>query len=113
MPVDLATVQSSESVRAWLTARTAYWGPGASNAGFVETLTRFCEFVGKTPDEIMGECLRPSKEGGALVLRVRARRQYIDAIERFEAETGSRKDGNVARSFLIHNGVAMNPSILA
>ncbi len=112
MAVDVAAVRSSEATRAWLSSRAAYWGPGASQAGFVETLAEFCEFAGKMPDEILSECLRPSKEGGALVLRVRARRQYIDAIERFEAQTGSRKAANVVRSFLIYNGVAMNPSIL-
>jgi hypothetical protein len=33
-------------------------------------------------------------------------------IDEFEAEHGGRASGNSVRSFFIHNGVAMNPSIL-
>ncbi len=46
------------------------------------------------------------------MLRTRARRQYLDLIEQFEARSKSRDQANVARSFLIHNGIAMNPGIL-
>ena len=66
----------------------------------------------KTPDEMVEECLRRSAAGGPFILRTKARRDYIDRIDKFEAHTGSRDDANAVRSFFIHNGVAMNPSIL-
>jgi len=108
-------VRTSESTRRWLASRTALWGTGV-DAGKAEellsTLASFCEKVGKTPDEMIDECLRRSSEGGPFVLRTRARRGYIDLIAKFEEDTGSRDTANVVRSFFIHNGVAMNPSVL-
>ena len=76
------------------------------------TLERACAFMDSDPDAMVGECLRPAKVGEGLVLRVRARRKYIDLIAAFEQQEGSRDAGNAVRSFFIHNGVAMTPSAL-
>lgn len=108
-------VTTAESTRRWLASRTVLWGSGADKGKeqeLIATLARFCEKAGKAPDEIIDECLRRSPEGGPFVLRTRARREYIDLIANFEAET-DRDTANVVRSFFIHNGVAMNPSVLA
>ncbi len=111
--IDIADVRSSESVHRWLSSRQDLWGARSNSDDLVETLTRFCTFVGKTPDEMVDDCLKPGKAGETLMLRTRARRQYMELVEQFEAANASRDDGNVARSFLIHNGIAMNPGILA
>jgi hypothetical protein len=101
-----------ESVRRWLASRRGVWGETGEDARHVETLHRFCEQVSKTPDEMIDECLRRSAEGGPFVLRTKARREYMRLIDSFEADHGGRDAGNSVRSFFIHNGVAMNPSIL-
>lgn len=110
--IDTADVRNAESTRRWLSSRQDLWGASANGDALVDTLTRFCQFAGKSPDEMVDDCLRPGKAGETLTLRTRARRQYIDLIEKFEAASNSRSEANVARSFLIHNGIAMNPSIL-
>lgn len=110
--IDSADVRNAESTRRWLSSRQDLWGASANNDTLIETLTRFCQFAGKSPDEMVDDCLRPGKAGQTLTLRTRARRQYMDLIELFEAAVRSRPQGNIARSFLIHNGIAMNPGIL-
>jgi hypothetical protein len=113
--MDATSLRTSESVRRWLASRLVFWG-GAANKGkeeqLLSTLASFCETAQKSPDEMIDECLRRSTEGGPFVLRTRARRGYIDLIAKFEEQTGSRDTANVVRSFFIHNGVAMNPSVL-
>lgn len=101
-----------ESVRRWLESRAGLWGIRSINDDLLEWLERFCREVDKEPDALIDECLRPATDSDSLVLRTRARRRYIDAIERFEQETASRAAANVVRSFFIHNGVAMNPTVL-
>lgn len=111
--IDIARVRDSEATRRWLSSRLGLWGRDSVTDDLPETLARFCEAVGKTPDEMIDDCLKPGKDGETLTLRTRARRKYIGEIEAFESESGSRDQANVVRSFFIHNGVAMNPSILA
>jgi len=94
-----------------------FWGYPANSVdqqmkGMLEALARFCEFVEKDPDGIIDDCLGPAKSREGLVIRVRARRRYIERIADFERQEGSRKAANAVRSFLIHNGVALNTSIL-
>jgi hypothetical protein len=113
--MNIETLRSSESVRRWLASRVVLWGSDVDKENeeeLFETLARFCQTVAKSPDEMVDECLRRSTEGGPFVLRTRARREYMERINDFERETGSRDSANVIRSFFIHNGVAMNPSIL-
>lgn len=111
--VEIADIRSAESVHRWLTSRLELWGAKSVHDGLLETLARFCEDTGKGPDEMVGDCLRPGKDRDTFVLRTRARREYMERIEQFESSAGSRAEGNIVRSFFIHNGVAMNPSILA
>jgi hypothetical protein len=110
--VDETTIRQSESVQRWLESRAGLWGPDGVDDSLVPGLLRFCQFAGKDPDALIDECLRPKGEGGIYLLRTRARRAFIDLIEAYEAAVGSRSQANVARSFFIHNGVAMNPPVL-
>lgn len=106
-------VRNNESTRRWLASLLDLWGPAGVKPELVETLDRFCTIIGKTPDEIVDECLRMTTSGDTFVLRTRARKQFMEQIEQFEVQTASRDEANVVRSFFIHNGIAMNPSILA
>ncbi len=110
--IDAASVRNAETTHRWLASRLDLWGRKALNDDLLETLTRFCQRIGKGPDEMIDDCLRPGKDRDVYVLRTRARREYMEQIENFEAETHSRDQANIVRSFMIHNGVAMNPSLL-
>lgn len=105
------------AVQTWLWSYADFWGLPASSvgrelAGMLDSLSRFCDLVERDPDTIIDECLGPAKDRDGLVIRVRARRHYIERIAEFERLEGSRSAANAVRSFLIHNGVAMNTSIL-
>ena len=113
MTASADTVRGYETTRRWLASRLALWRrETGEEEQMLAALAEFCETVGKNPDELVDECLRRSAESGAYVLRTQARRRYIDRIDQFEADVGSRDAANAVRSFFIHNGVAMNPSIL-
>ncbi len=111
--IDIGQVRDCDSTHRWLSSRLGLWGRHSITDDLIDTLARFCQAVGKTPDGMIDDCLKPGKDREVFTLRTRARRQYMDQIERFEGDTGSRDQANVVRSFFIHNGVAMNPSILA
>lgn len=103
---------NQESVRRWFDSRAGLWGPGSSDDGLLDWLEQFCTKVERQPNELIDECLRAATDSDSLVLRTRARRRYIDAIAQFELDNASRDAANVVRSFFIHNGVAMNPTVL-
>ncbi len=66
---------------------------------------------GKDPDAIVAECLRTVEEGARI--RLKARRRYMASIEEFEkGHPLGRTAGNVVRSFLIHNGIAMSANVM-
>ena len=112
MDIGIDDARNSESTKRWFASLLDLWGPTGVKPNLVETLVEFCTIVDKTPDEIIDDCLRATTGGDTYVLRTRARKQYMEQVDQFEAKTGSRDEANVVRSFFIHNGVAMNPSIL-
>jgi hypothetical protein len=77
-------------------------------------LAAFCDRVGRTPDEIVADCLRPAGDG--LKIRAKGRRAYAEAIAVFQAAVaGDAREqvrwGNTVRSFLIHNGVLLQAGL--
>ncbi len=109
---DAQSFEDQRSVRQWRASFAQFWHGGAPEPGAFEALERFVEFCGSGPDEIIDDVLRPEEGGNRLMLRTRARRKYMSLIEEFELKEGSRQTANGVRSFMIHNGVAMNPGIL-
>lgn len=72
----------------------------------IETLGAFCTAVAATPDELIDACLR-AVAGGQFKIRMAARRHLSEQIDAFQE--GDQARGNVVRSFLIHNGVSLQP----
>ncbi len=105
-------IEGYASVRAWREDYVRTWGPTDQELPQrLRVLERFCAFVEKDPDAMIGECLREVDEGKRI--RAKARRRYMNAIRQFEEEQASgRTAGNVVRSFFIHNGVAMSADVL-
>ncbi len=104
-------IEAYRSVVTWKTSYRRYWGE-ALRSSMLEALSRFCEGLGADPDQIIDECLPPAGSGEGVLLRTKARRKYIEVVDRFEERT-ERRTANAVRSFLIHNGVAMSPGVLA
>ena len=98
-----------ETVGRWLRAYDAHWNVQQSDhetRAKLEVLARFCAGCGKQPDELVAWLFRPTPEGPRI--RLKRRREVMAMIEGFEADSGGRPAGNVVRSFLIHNGVALS-----
>ena len=115
-PDDLAELAC---VQRWLRAYGAFWGE-ASTADEVQRklqpLADFCGFCDGTPDELVDSLFRQTPEGRRIKLK--RRRAVMAQIDEFEREFGKgdmkvgREAGNVVRSFLIHNGVALTATPL-
>ncbi len=112
MTAETTALLDYASVREWRSSFCNFWRSEAPPEEAMRALERFVASCGSSPDEIIDEVLKPQPSGEGLMLRTRARRKYMRLIEQFEEQEGSREVANYVRSFMIHNGVAMNPSIL-
>ncbi len=110
-PVNLGPIRDYASVGEWRKSVSKFWRATPPPDDWLETLEAFCRFAGTNPDAIIDEILSPEPTGEGLRLRTRARRKWVELINEFEGYVG-RDKANHVRSFVIHNGVAMNPSIL-
>jgi hypothetical protein len=111
-------LRQSAAVRKWIAGLEKHYGPSDPGADEdrLETLSRFCDFAGASPDEIIQQCFYRKKDSGDLRISVKARRRFAEMIDDFQGATeGSRfekaRAGNAVRSFLIHNGVLMQSGV--
>jgi hypothetical protein len=117
LPADLGEVPT---VKHWLEAQARHWNRSAQEADTrrkLDTLRAFCETTQIDPDALVKGLFRPTPEGPRI--RLKRRREVMAQIAEFEAialETQdarrARDTGNVVRSFLIHNGVAMSAPVV-
>lgn len=103
-----------ETVRQWVSGLTEQWGETPDMSQRYETLQSFAGLVGKDPDTMIADCSREVENGKKI--RVKARREYSDRIEEFQAgvEGDARrqaKAANYVRSFFIHNGIFMQSGV--
>jgi hypothetical protein len=103
----LATAAAGGTIQRWLDQQPE--SIEARNEKLV-LLEEFCNFCNEGPDALIASLFRPTDDGPRINLK--RRRQVVEWIESFERENGGRASGNIVRSFLIHNGVAMtaNPT---
>ncbi|HZU17591.1 MAG TPA: hypothetical protein VFD01_13455 [Candidatus Dormibacteraeota bacterium] len=114
VPADLLQrLAGQATVGAWLRAYDAHWEVSQTDdevRSKLEVLSRFCLVCGKEPDELVAWLFRETPEGPRI--RLKRRRRVMALIDEFEREHGGRPAGNVVRSFLIHNGVALSAAPL-
>ncbi len=111
-------VSEQESVRRWLSAHASHWDDDPSDAEVrrkLDVLARFCAFAEEEPDSLVASLFRRTPEGPRI--RAKRRREVMALIDRFEREVGgdarqARVAGNVVRSFLVHNGVALSAAAM-
>jgi hypothetical protein len=118
-PVELQDLASFATVQQWIQAHVGHWTRGHSEAEDsrrLEVLRRYCEFCGKDPDALVRYLFRDTPQGPRI--RLKRRREVMAQIDTFEAMAGEsdvrrgREIGNIVRSFLIHNGVALTATPL-
>jgi hypothetical protein len=98
----LATAAAGGTIQRWYDQLT---DPEEARQDKLVVLEEFCGFCSETPDALIGSLFRPTDDGPRVNLK--RRRQIIEWVEAFEQDHGGRTTGNVVRSFLIHNGVAL------
>lgn len=108
----LQNLRKSSAVRTWLLSYQESWKSKIAEEEALSVLASFLQFASTEPDAIIAEVLQPLSSGDGMVLRTRGRRKYMKLIDEFEKREGSREIANYVRSFMIHNGVAMNPEVL-
>jgi hypothetical protein len=98
-----------DTVKAWAEGLRNQWGgdPLAEEPEMVDSLVRFCDFVGEDPDAIIAKLFRIRKDDGERVLSVKWRKHYADKVKEFRGQEGADmpRKGSDVLSFLIHNGV--------
>ena len=102
----MAEITSYETVQRWVRSSKM-----TDQESKLALLTEFMGRVDRTPDEMIGDCLHLVQEG-QFKLKGKTRRRYVEQIEEFEDAHGGRPQGNVIRSFFIHNGIPIQPPIL-
>ena len=117
LPEDLAELPS---VQHWFDAQAKHWNRRQGEAEArrkLDVLRSFCETNQIDPDTLVKSLFRPTPEGPRI--RLKQRRVVVAQIAEFEAKARESQDvraardvGNVVRSFLIHNGVAMTAPII-
>jgi hypothetical protein len=115
-PGDLAELAS---VQRWLQAYGVFWGEKSAPSEVqrkLQVLAAFCGSCERSPDELVNSLFRQTPEGPRIKLK--RRRAVMAQIDEFEREFGKgnitvgREAGNIVRSFLIHNGVALTATPL-
>lgn len=76
----------------------------------VALVKSFCEYVGKTPDEVIDYCWLKKRKDGLRSISSKRRKETTELIEEYVRQTGrtgysANVAANTVRSFLIHNGV--------
>jgi hypothetical protein len=112
-PLASSDLAAQATVQAWLRAHSSHWDLTHSDEETkqrLDVLGRFCAFYGKGPDELVAWLFRETPEGPRI--RLKRRREVMAGIDEFERGQGGRVAGNLVRSFLIHNGIALSASPL-
>jgi len=108
-----------ETIKSWREGLAQQWGgdPLREEPEQLEAVQEFCEFIDKTPDELVAFCFLRKKATGEKFASVKRRESVAEQIRAFcEAlgVTGMQRRQVSARilSFLVHNGVMMHMGMI-
>ncbi len=115
MPLERAP-DTFGSVAIWRAGLRAQWGgdPLAEEPSRLESLADFCVFAGQDPDALVAFCVLRKRDTGERFASAARRAELAAKLRAWVAERGlagaaaPRASADVL-SFLIHNGVMMNP----
>lgn len=107
------------SVATWAEGLRSQWGgdPLAEEPEKRETLDAFCRFADRDPDELVAFCFLRRKATGERFGSVKRREALAEQLREFRAASGlsgikARRLVSDVLSFLIHNGVLINPGMI-
>lgn len=107
---DIRAQLTSEAALRWVTRSTDETEPPERLRRRIGVLHDFLDAIGSDPDSLVAFCFLRKKETGERFLSTKRRTVVNEQIEAFVQQQGwTGKDavanGNIVRSFLIHNGV--------
>ena len=118
MPLE-KPVEEYESVARWRKGLAEQWGgdPLAEEPEKLEVLRGFCEFIDEDPDALVAFCFLRRRATGERFGSVKRREEVIAKLRTFRDASGlvgtkARKLTSDVLSFLIYNGVLVNPGML-
>lgn len=110
-----ASIEEFESIKAWRRGLVEQWGgdPLAEEPEKLETIRAFCEFIDKTPDELVAFCFLRKKATGEKFASAKRREAVAGYLRDFRDDRGltgmaGRRATADVLSFLVHNGVMMH-----
>jgi len=111
-----ADARDDKAIEIWRDGLREKWGgdPLAEEPQKLERLLEFCEFVGKSPDELVDFCFLRRKATGDRFGSVKRREELIGQLRAFRDARGltgmaGRRLVSDVLSFFIYNGVLINP----
>jgi hypothetical protein len=110
LPEQHQAFAGSTAVRRWLANTTDSSDPEELISRRLDVLAGFLKAAGKEPDELVEWCFLRKRDSGDKFVSTKRRAALNEQIEQYVLDCGwSGKDavanGNLVRSFLIHNGV--------
>ncbi len=112
-------IDAYPSVAAWAEGLRGQWGgdPLAEEPEKLGALESFCAFAGKDPEELLAFCFLRRRATGERFGSVKRREELAAQLREFRDASGlsgtkARKLVNDVLSFLIHNGVMINPGMI-
>jgi hypothetical protein len=110
LPGQHQALAGSTAVRRWLANTTDSSDPEELISRRLDVLAGFFKAAGKEPDELVEWCFLRKRDSGDRFVSTKRRAALNEQIEQYVLDCGwSGKDavanGNLVRSFLIHNGV--------
>ncbi len=112
MEAQRVDMENSPAVQKWLESLRKRGEEVRLDDERVKLVKGFCEYVGKTPDEVVNYCWLRNRKDGLRSISSKRRRETSEQIEEYVKESGhtaykATVAANTIRSFLIHNGVFM------
>lgn len=105
-------IESYETVQLWAKGLTDQWGgdPLTEDPSKLETLTSFCAFMEKDPDELYAFCYLRKRDTGERFASKKRREELTAKVLEFVIESGlsgveKRRLRSSIFSFFTHNGV--------
>lgn len=112
-------IEEYESVATWAKGLREQWGgdPLAEEPEKLETLREFCAFTDRDPDALVAFCFLRRRATGERFGSVKRREEIAAQLRAFRDDRGvtgtaARRLVNDVLSFLIHNGVLINPGMV-
>jgi len=108
-------VEEFESIQSWRKGLAEQWGgdPLAEEPEKLDDIKAFCEFIDKSPDELVAFCFLRKRATGEKFASAKRREAVAEQLRAYREANGltgmnGRRFSADVLSFLVHNGVMIH-----